>query len=138
MHFGLIVALALVPALAGAEPIREGFSQGLFAWTRVGQRVTVVAQPVNDNGTLAICGAWTVSSPAARTTGLNEQVLQSGRIEIDGETVLRNLRFLPFRPDVESWIGVTTACKRTGRDWRPDDEGAALRFVFPRQRFRGG
>jgi len=109
----------------GPDPVLGG---GAYS---SGGGLTVAVEPRNSGGRLAICGIWAQSD---RLTAVLRQsardVLATGNISVDGQTVLRDLRFLQQAQPAKSYAGAAAGCALTDMPWQA---GAQIDIRIPRQ-----
>ena len=133
----LLSIIALLVALSGArvvqaQTIDERYTVGGGVWDD-GSTVYVLVRAFPQNGQVSLCGAWTVHGETANTTFFNDRVLDAGRVELAGDTMLRGL--LTFRRAVfaSDMSGVKATCISTGQSWKSSYEGVAPVVELPRQ-----
>ncbi|MEM9044458.1 MAG: hypothetical protein AAGC81_07165 [Pseudomonadota bacterium] len=102
-----------------------------------GAIVTVMAQAVNRQGRLAICGAWTAREQSVLTNNLHDRIVQAGVVFVDGKRVIDNLQFMQELSFAEDLRGKAANCVVTDRNWRPGD-AEKLKIRLPRQKFGSG
>lgn len=119
--FGNIVRLPLgpSPALGGGTYSSGG---GLTA-----------AVDLRQVGTAAYaCGVWSRSQRQnPRTEYQAPEVLARAAILVDGQPIIRDLRFMRSVLRQGSYAGKTAHCVKTGRDWADIQDAGSVSVVFP-------
>ncbi|MEM7732107.1 MAG: hypothetical protein AAF280_04905 [Pseudomonadota bacterium] len=99
-----------------------------------GGGLTVAVEPRPINGKLGLCGIWAQSDPMpVYTRRAASTVLAKGVVQIDGQTVTRNLNFLNRVRPAESYAGAPTGCMVVNRAWTGDPT-ARMTVRIPRQK----
>ena len=100
-----------------------------------GAIITVMAQAVERQGRVAICGAWTARKQSVLTDNLHDRIVEAGVVFVDGRRVVENLRFMHQLSFAEDLRGKAANCIITDTAWSDD---AALKIRLPRQKFGSG
>lgn len=126
------LALA-TPSLAASAKLGPGavIAGGEYS---TGGGITVAIEPRAIGGKLGLCGVWAQStSMSAYTRRAASAVLAKGVVQIDGQTVLRNLNFLNRVGPATSYTGAPTGCTVLNRAWTGDPT-PRMTVRIPRQK----
>ncbi len=104
------------PASVSNPVVTREFGGGGLDWSRVGgllYRYTAIER----NGEVFVCGAYTGRGPGSARK-LNREAMRLARVTVDGQTIMRNLRFFTEASN-SNWdtelVGVDTNCQATGQ-----------------------
>ncbi|MEL6211421.1 MAG: hypothetical protein AAFR44_14835 [Pseudomonadota bacterium] len=129
-----VVGCGASTVAAGSATITDDYVTGNGFFSDGGIVEFRVAK-VNDNGRLAFCGAWQARRLSILALISLRQAVETGQLQLDGRTALRNLtRFQEYGDEV-SLDGAQATCLRTDKAWTPEIERAELRVRFPRSVF---
>ncbi|MEM6588262.1 MAG: hypothetical protein AAF641_07410 [Pseudomonadota bacterium] len=127
-----LLALAF-PSLAATAKLGPNavISGGEYS---TGGGLTVAVEARNTEGKLAICGIWAQStSMSAYTRQAASAVLTKAVVQIDGQTVWRNLNFLNRVGPAKTYAGEPSGCMFLNRAWTGDPT-ARMTVRIPRQK----
>ena len=115
-------------ARLGANPALDG---GTFS---SGGGLTVAAELRESAGRLAVCGVWAQSKRQSVLTKFKaSQVIETGSVAVNGDTVVRGLGFMPEVAPMGDYAGAEAACVRTERAWSADMSQARVDINIARQ-----
>ncbi len=127
-----LLALA-TPSMAATAKLGQGavIAGGEYS---TGGGITVAVEPRDIGGKLGFCGIWAQStSMSAYTRRAASAVLTKGVVQIDGQTVLRNLNFLNRVGPAATYTGAPSGCTVVNRTWTGDPT-ARMTVRIPRQK----
>jgi hypothetical protein len=135
----LIAAMLLTAACTrfasvGTDTVGPGYVQGGGDWDS-GGGITVVARVFERGGATVVCGAWTTDRQSVLTAELNDDIIETGSIHLDGDRVAWNLGFMTELRQAENLSGVQANCVASGKRWRPAFAEAEPRIHLPRLSF---
>ncbi|MEM6421031.1 MAG: hypothetical protein AAF698_00475 [Pseudomonadota bacterium] len=109
------------------ERTTGGFSDGAAIEVAVAAR--------EQEGNLALCGAWVFQPQSIFSRSAQRRALETGQVQIDGRTAFRSIsRFTRVR-DGGPLDGAQAQCLRTDQAWDTGLESAKVRVRFPRTVF---
>ena len=122
-RFFLLAALMLAacssssrPALVGTDAVDDTYVLGGGALD-TGAQFIVAAAPRDFDGQLVICGLRLDPEEGGLLSFATSDILGQGRIEQNGETVLKGFNKFPEIPARANLAGAQTACFTTGLNW---------------------
>ncbi|MEM9138478.1 MAG: hypothetical protein AAGB15_01485 [Pseudomonadota bacterium] len=117
----------------GTDVIDESYTLAGGKYDSGGEIVVAVA-PRNIGGTLALCGARIQSRDVSSIRSTDDTVLLGSSVQVNGATVLRDLRNFVRHPLEENMNGKSSRCLATDRAW--SDQQMTLNVTLPRHRDR--
>ncbi len=115
-------------ATLGANPVLDG---GRFS---SGGGLTVAADLRESAGRVAVCGVWAQSERQSVLTKFKAaQVIATGSVAVNGETLVRGLQFMPEVAPMADYAGAEAACVRTERAWSDAMRQARVDINIARQ-----
>lgn len=121
----------------GGQTVLDSYQVYQINWN-TGPQVNVFVGLHEVEGKVAVCGLYTVAGDSAVTTLLNNQLLGSAKVAVDGDTLLQGLSYLIETPyigaDNADYVGKPTTCRLTRTAWSPEFSKLRPRISIPRQR----
>ncbi len=115
-----------VVAQLGSDPVLAG---GTYS---SGGGLTVAADLREYQDRTLVCGVWAQSDQQSiLSKGKARGVLDSGSVSVDGQTLVRGLRFMKEVPPMADYAGQEAGCTLTERPWQAG--GATIEIRIPRQ-----
>ena len=116
------------PKIAGTDALDQNYVLGGGEFDDGGE-IVVAAAARDFGGRIAVCAVF-IEEPLNTTQGrFVPDILDSGRIQINGETVLSGLKNLPSIRRRGNVAGAPTACYLTGKTWT--DGPVDLQVIIP-------
>lgn len=129
--FAIVLALAAAPAGAADIP-PPGFHAGGGLWSSGGGIRVFVAVHEQD-GRVALCGAWSTTRQSALSLMYNRDVIAVGGVSLGGERLVTGLGFMQeLREGAVPASPSETRCIVTDTVWRQDYAGLAPEIRLPR------
>lgn len=96
--------------------------------------LSVAVDVQNIGGKTGVCGVWAQSkSQSVVTRGRARQVIGTGAVVLNGETLVNGLLFLKEVEPAASYSGQTGNCVVTERPWSAQDNARRAKIIIPRQ-----
>lgn len=124
------LALAIASGPAGAEFVGPGYAVGGGQWN-TGGGIRVWVRPYQQDGRVALCGAWSTVRQAGGTIFFNREVIETGVLYIGGNRVLTDFSFMTELPEGRG-PGGPANCILTGEPWAAGYGPEAVEIRFPR------
>ena len=115
---------------AAAETVDEAYAVGGGQWN-TGGGIRVYVRPYEQDGRLALCGAWSTDRQAAATTIYNRDVIETGVLYIAGDRILTGFSFMTELPE-GAGPGGPANCILTGESWAAGYGAETVVIRFPR------
>lgn len=130
----LTAGCAFGQAPDGQRPVTPDFTRGGGTWNS-GETLIVAVEAREREGRVGVCAAWTVENQTANTLGLQDEVLETGVVEIAGDRIAQDLEFALEAPAGAGLLGRPAGCVVTDTPWRSAYAEAEPQILFPRQFF---
>lgn len=130
----LLAACATTVTPVGTAPVGEGFAVS-GAQFSTGTTIDFAIAPREEQGFLALCGAYVVRNATAQTIPITQRALASGQVQIAGATVLRDPTRFSRLADGAPLDGAPARCLVTETAWQPVFAAAEPDTRFVRQVF---
>ncbi len=96
--------------------------------------LSVALDVQNIGGKTGVCGVWAQSdSQSVMTRGKARQVIGSGAVVLNGQTLVHGLTFLREVAPAKSYSGQTGNCVVSERVWSAQDAAHRAQIIIPRQ-----
>jgi hypothetical protein len=118
----------------GQMSIDRSFTTDGFRWD-TGATVYIFVKVRENQGKVEVCAAHMATQGTAYTARLHEDVLAAGIVTVQGDRVLRGLRYSNRLPEMDVVIGQAANCVRSSTAWKPGYGNAEIDIVFPRMNF---
>ncbi|MEM6489927.1 MAG: hypothetical protein AAF677_16925 [Pseudomonadota bacterium] len=118
----------------GNAAVDDGYTRSSAIFS-TGTSVHFAVASRQEAGKLTLCGAWSVHHNTARATQYIDEAIESGQVQIDGRTVMRDPRRFMLLRENAPLDGSQAACLRTETAWQPVFAEAEPRLRFVRQVF---
>ena len=137
----VLAAAALALAGCTSPGVPAGTATVTDAWARAGGvwssggHLLVAAGVREDQGRVALCGAWTTTPQSVLSVRHNETVIEAGSARFRGVRLAQGLGFMARLPEGAPLAGATARCVRTEEPWQPGDEARAVTVRLPHMAF---
>ncbi len=99
------------------ETIDSLYTVGGGEWDD-GSQVYVLVRTFKEGDRVGLCGAWTTSGTTAQSLFKNEDVIETGVLQIDGDWILQGFDILPKAAFADDMTGKPAGCHVTQRPWK--------------------
>ncbi len=127
---------ALACGSAAAQTVGPEYTTARGNWNS-GGGITVYAYTYEQDGYVAICGAWSADGQAAGTAFLNDDVIDAGHVSLGGTRIVDGLDFMTELRGGQG-VGGPANCVLTGAPWDPSYAAMPPEIRLPRMVFPAG
>ena len=131
----LVLAGCTSPGVpAGTATVTDAYARAGGVWSS-GGHLLVAAGVREDQGMVALCGAWTTTPQSVLSSRHNASVIEAGSASFRGVRLAQGLGFMAALPQGAPLSGATARCVRTATPWQPGDETRPVRVRLPHMAF---
>ena len=119
------------------EKIDSLYTVGGGEWDD-GSHLYVLVRIFQERDRVALCGAWTTAGTTVQSLFRNENVIETGVLQIDNDWIMQGFQILPQVEFAEDMTGKPARCHTTEAPWKDSYARSKPVVRFARQPFSDG